>query len=92
MSRFKSCTAVFVIRICTRCGTNGASSCRQIVLDFVKVLDQRELRADDTDVSSEDGDVDRSTWEARVGPATMKLCDRILYIANEAADPKLELK
>jgi hypothetical protein len=65
----------------------------QIVLDFVKVLDQRQLRADDT--GEEDGpepDVDRSTWEARVGTPMMKVCDRIAQIANEIADPKLELK
>jgi hypothetical protein len=37
-------------------------------------------------------DVDRSAWEARVGAALMKACDRIAQIANEIADPKLELK
>jgi hypothetical protein len=65
-----------------------------VVLDFVKVLDQRQLREDDT---SEGGgavepDVDRSTWEARVGATLMKVCDRVAQIANEIADPKLELK
>jgi len=66
----------------------------QIVLDFVKILDQRQLREDDTadrGVTVEP-DVDRSTWESRVGPAIMKACDRIAQIANEIADPKLELK
>lgn len=65
-----------------------------IVLDFVKVLDQRQLREDDTGEAggAVEPDVDRSTWEARVGPALMKLCDRIAQIANEIADPKLELK
>ena len=62
-----------------------------IVLDFVKVLDQRALREDDT-VESEDGNVDRGTWEARVGAEIMKLCDRIAGIANEVAEPKVELK
>jgi len=66
----------------------------QVVLDFVKVLDQRQLREDDTaDVGgAAEPDVDRSTWEARVGPTMMKVCDRIAQIANEIADPKLELK
>ena len=65
----------------------------EVVLDFVKVLDQRQLREDDTGepVGPPEPDVDRSTWEARVG-ATMVLCDRIAQIANEIADPKLELK
>ena len=63
----------------------------QIVLDFVKVLDQRALREDDT-VEPEDGNVDRSAWEARVGSEIMKLCDRIAGIANEVAEPKVELK
>ena len=63
----------------------------QIVLNFVKVLDQRELRADETH-GPETEDVDRSTWEARVGPKIMKICDRVAEVANEAADTKLELK
>jgi hypothetical protein len=66
----------------------------QVVLDFVKVLDQRQLREDDTGEAggAAEPDVDRSTWEARVGATTMKVCDRITEIANEIADPKLELK
>lgn len=65
----------------------------QIILDFVKVLDQRQLRADDTDSAGEDEqDADRSTWEAKVGAAIMKICDQVADIANEVADPKLVLK
>jgi len=66
----------------------------QIVLDFVKVLDQRQLREDDTVEAGEaaEPDVDRSAWEARVGATLMKVCDRVAQIANEIADPKLELK
>lgn len=63
----------------------------QMVLDFVKVLDQRALREDET-VELGGGNTDRSTWEARVGSDIMKLCDRIAGIANEIAEPKLELK
>ncbi len=65
-----------------------------VVLDFVKVLDQRQLREDDTGDAggSAEPDVDRSTWDARVGAAIMKLCDQLAQIANETANPKLELK
>jgi hypothetical protein len=63
----------------------------QIVLDFVKVLDQRALREDET-IELGGGNADRSTWEGRVGSDIMKLCDRIAGIANEIAEPKLELK
>jgi hypothetical protein len=63
----------------------------QIVLDFVKVLDQRELREDDT-VESGTGAADRNTWEERVGSEVLRLCDRIVEIANEVAEPRVELK
>jgi hypothetical protein len=73
---------------------NALRVSNQIVLDFVKVLDQRQLREDDTGEvgGATEPDVDRSAWEARVGAASMKACDRIAQIANEIADPKLELK
>lgn len=46
------------------------------------------------DDASESGfeTVDRGTWEKRVGGEIMKTCDRIVEIANEVAEPKLELK
>jgi hypothetical protein len=62
-----------------------------IVLNFVKVLDQRQLREDDT-TEAEEQDVDRSTWESRVGLDHMQICDRILQLANETANPALELR
>ena len=63
-----------------------------ILLDFVKVLDQRQLREDDAvEAGAIEPDVDRSTWEARVGASMMKACDRIAQIANEI-DPHLGLK
>jgi hypothetical protein len=64
----------------------------RIVLNFVKVLDQRQLQADDTDIREEGEEVDRSMWEARVGATMMKLCDRVAQVANEVAEPKLVLK
>jgi len=73
---------------------NALRVTNQVVLDFVKVLDQRQLREDDTGEAggAAEPDVDRSTWEARVGATMMKVCDRVAQIANEIADPKLELK
>lgn len=61
-----------------------------IVLNFVRVLDQRALRKDDPPEGGHP--VDRSAWEKKVGAEIMKLCDRVLSIANEEAEPKLELK
>lgn len=63
----------------------------QIVLSFVNVLDQRQLREDDV-VEADTGDADRGTWEAKVGIGNLKICDQILAIANEIAHPRLELK
>lgn len=62
-----------------------------IVLDFVKVLDQRQLREDDA-VEADAEEVDRGTWEHRVGAEKLQICDRITSIANEVATPPLELK
>jgi hypothetical protein len=63
----------------------------QLLLDFVKVLDQRALREDDAGETG-GGEANRSMWEERVGSDVMKICDRIAEIANEVAEPKLELK
>jgi len=65
----------------------------QVVLNFVKVLDQRQLLADDAEAGGEEEqDADRSSWDAKVGASLMKICDQIALIANEVADPKLILK
>jgi hypothetical protein len=63
----------------------------QVILDFVKVLDQRMLRADDGE-GIEGEDADRGTWDERVGPSMMQICDQLLALANEIANPPLELK
>lgn len=63
----------------------------QVVLDFVKVLDQRALRTDDTNDPG-GATVDRQSWVKRVGDEIMTLCDGIVKLANEVAEPKLELK
>lgn len=60
----------------------------QIVLDFVKVLDQRELRTDDeTEVGGEQAD--RGTWETKVGGEMVKQYDKILSWLNEIATTPL---
>lgn len=61
----------------------------QLVLDFVRVLDQRELREEPP---PNQDPVNRDSWEKRVGGEILKLCDRTVEIANEVAQPKLELK
>jgi hypothetical protein len=61
-----------------------------LVLDFVKVLDQRELREDDA--VAEVGKVDRQWWESRKGAGSLRLCDRLLEIAREKAKRPLELR
>lgn len=62
-----------------------------IILDFVKVLDQRALREDEAGEANAEH-ADRGTWDERVGSEIMRLCDRVADIANQVANPKLELK
>jgi hypothetical protein len=54
----------------------------QLVLDFVKVLDQRMLREDD-EIGAVGEDVDRSWWVSRKGEQNMMVCDRFLEFATE---------
>lgn len=56
-----------------------------IVLDFVKVLDQTELRIDDTVEETGGEPVDRSYWEKNVGATVMGVCDEILRMINSHA-------
>lgn len=63
----------------------------QIVLNFTKVLDQRQLREDDA--TEGDGQVvTRAEWEEKVGAGIMQICDQITKIANDSANQKLSLK
>jgi hypothetical protein len=62
-----------------------------VVLNFVPVLDQTELRLDDEDEgSSEDQPADRAYWDKKAGQQLMATCDKMLSIINEVADPKQE--
>jgi hypothetical protein len=58
----------------------------QIVLNFVRVLDQTELRIDDTVEESGGGQVDRSFWETYAGADVIGVCDELLGIINSKAD------
>ena len=61
-----------------------------LILNFTQILDQTELRVDDTEDDAGGGQVDRSYWEKRVGSEPLKICDQILGIINETAPTKRE--
>lgn len=56
----------------------------QIVLDFVQVLNQIQLREDDVAEAS-GPDADRAYWESRVGSTQLQICDVVLDMINERA-------
>lgn len=62
-----------------------------ILLDFVQVLDQADLRVDDTEEDAGGGEVDRAYWNQRVGAALMQICDQVLAMINEAGKQPREL-
>jgi hypothetical protein len=62
-----------------------------LVLDFVHVLDQTELRVDDTEDDSGGGEVDRAYWNQKAGPQLMKVCDEVLEMINGTATVPQEL-
>ncbi len=63
----------------------------QIVLNFVQVLDQTELRVDDTIVDIDVEQKDRPYWEKKAGQPLMQLCDQILALINEETRQPQEL-
>lgn len=63
-----------------------------IVLNFVQVLDQADLRTDDT--ADEEGGgkpVDRAVWLGRVGESLLGICDDVLAMINGAAKQPFSL-
>jgi hypothetical protein len=67
----------------------------RVILHFVRVLDQTELRVDDAyeaGVVTSDSEVDRTTWERKVGADTMEICDGLLSLANQSRTHPLILK
>ncbi len=63
-----------------------------ILLDFVKVLDQRALREDDTIENGGEEDVDRSWWESKKGADKVQVCDRLLTLVQEETETTYELR
>ena len=62
----------------------------KLVLNFVKVLDSRKLRKDDsTEIKAKD--TDRQYWVSAASPATVELVDRFLEIINQVADKPRQL-
>lgn len=49
-----------------------------IVLDFVRVLDQTELRTDDTEESSRGEPTNRAYWEQRSSPEVLTIADGVV--------------
>ncbi len=63
----------------------------KLLLNFSRILDQTELRVDDTDEDGGGGPVDRSYWEKKVGGELMALCEAVLAKIDETAKVKCEL-
>ena len=61
-----------------------------IVLNFVQVLDQTELRIDDSEEDSGGGQVDRDYWDKKAGKSLMTVCDRVLETINSNATSRQE--
>ena len=57
-----------------------------VVLDFVKVLDQRQLRRDD-EVEAKSAPADRAYWEKKASPKIVKLCEAVIELLNGADGP-----
>ena len=62
----------------------------QILLDFVHVLNQTELRRDDKNENGGES-VDRNYWETRIGNERLQVCDWVLEMINEKANPQQQL-
>lgn len=56
-----------------------------VVLDFVKVLDQRLLRRDD-EAEAKSAPADRKYWENRASVKVVKLIDELFTLLNEGSD------
>ena len=69
---------------------NALAVGEHIVLDFVRVLDQRLLRRDDVTVSNLQP-ADRSYWTEKSTPQIIEMADQLMEIINEKAALKQEL-
>ncbi len=63
----------------------------QIILNFVTVLDQTDLRSDDTDdTDSGGGEANRQYWEKKAGGSLLNICDECIQTINNAASSPKE--
>jgi len=62
----------------------------QIVLDFVRVVDQRDLRRDD-ETAAPALAVDRVYWEARSAAGPLLIVDKVLQLINQRTSSPQEL-
>jgi len=62
-----------------------------LVLDFVRVLDQTDLRRDDESEAAGD-EVDRNYWEQRVGQPILAIGDQLARLVNETNTIAFQLK
>ncbi len=63
-----------------------------LLLNFSQVLDQTELRIDDTeDEDGGGGQADRSYWDKKAGGDLMKVCDNVLTVINQMTSNQQEL-
>lgn len=63
----------------------------KIILSFVKVLDQTDLRVDDEEEQASKQPADRAYWESKASPETVSMADDILKVINEASSRAYEL-
>ncbi len=61
-----------------------------ILLDFIRVLNQTVLRDDDTNPPEEEK-TDRAYWEKKIDRSLLTICDRLLAMINEESQGKQEL-
>ncbi len=64
---------------------NGLMVDGKLVLNFVKVLDSRTLRRDETTELKERTVADRPFWITKASPATVELAERCITIINQVA-------
>jgi hypothetical protein len=69
----------------------------KIVLHFTRVLDQTQLRSDDTYELGENSgrvvaETDRAFWEQRSKPALMAICDELVQIVNKISGESHHLR
>ena len=70
---------------------NALKAGEHIILDFVRVLDQRQLRRDDEAETKQLVSVDRSYWIEKSSLPVLTLADEVLEIINEKAEPQQQL-